>query len=525
MRKCIFFILVLSVCLASCNQDNMNDLFESNNEFKGNNEMLPEKISLLDEVYLKEPDAYFLRPFAKAFYNAMEESPVLREMIKTKALERFNKEYDVLYQFIKDEPVENGLTVRKLLLKHFESAEKLAAIEAKHPTLTIFVPQLPEDCFSAENWNTAEQIPAVAIHSTKQRHTCVISKYGFFDENSDEFVVESGFVPAFPVVVLKDNSRVVVSQNQRSQYESLNNKNSDYVFDFTNEFFDRSKEEEEASSLRSSIYMGNFDPELVDAYEIYKNVDGWHRDYVYYGIKPATPNGPLNRNFQETIIGFHFSTNVTPEQMLWWLTDPATNSGGPTLLPVVIGSTADPWTEGQWAFSVAVQTGSKLTTATITKTILAYPKELFSVTYKLIAGSFYKPQVDGFIVKNLNLNLMCWDLENYAAEIKITIEKVNPSTTISSTISSTSESAGNVSMDFKSGLKFGTSAKKTWTTAYTIQTQVGNKNMGDVLVHFGDKVILNKVFNPPLPGISPIWELRNYDSGLYSIMLAPRKVQ
>ena len=116
--------------------------------------MLPEeKISAVDEIYMSDPTASTLRAFGKALYGAMSESPMLRDIIKNEALKQFNKDYDVLYQFIKNNKIENGLTVRELLLKHFDDREILMRIEARCPTLTIFVPKLPEDSFSAENWD------------------------------------------------------------------------------------------------------------------------------------------------------------------------------------------------------------------------------------------------------------------------------------------------------------------------------------------------------------------------------------
>jgi len=147
------------------------------------------------------------------------------------------KEWDVLYQFIKDELLENRLTVRQLLLRHFESEEKLAMIEA--------------------------QIPVVAIHSTRQMHIPVFSQVGLLDARSDESVLKAGTVPGFPVVVVKDNKHVVVSENNRSKYESLNNSNSNYVFDFISDCYDGSRKAE--NSLRSvCIRDSNMDQKLID---------------------------------------------------------------------------------------------------------------------------------------------------------------------------------------------------------------------------------------------------------------------
>jgi hypothetical protein len=255
MKKILFYAVMLTVCFVSCNKDEL--INESNT-------LLPEeKISAVDEIYMSDPDAAVLRLFGKALYVAMSESPMLRELIKNKALEQFNKDYDVLYQFIKNEKVENGLTVRKLLLKHFEDEKILMRIEARCPTLTIFVPKLPEDSFSAELWNTDEQIPAVAIRA-QHYNTPVISKYGFYDENSDEFVVEAGYIPAFPIVVLKQNERVRIARDRMQMQSAASNKaGSDFAFEFIDDCFDGSKEE---NILQKSVFEGEIDKKIIEAY-------------------------------------------------------------------------------------------------------------------------------------------------------------------------------------------------------------------------------------------------------------------
>ena len=220
---------IIAICLVvSCSQDELS---------MNNNELLSEIPQSL-QPYVDHDNQ--LLPFAKALYNAMNASPALRKIIKNESLKKFNKEYEILYQFIKDERVENGLSVRELLLKYFNNAEILSAIEAKHPTLTIHIPILPAETFSAEIWNTNKQVPAVAIHSSIGLDPIIVSEKGKYAKNSDEFKIKTGHVPGFPVIVLKDNQRVVVSNNTSSKYSSLNNRNSDYVFDFIDDCFDGS---------------------------------------------------------------------------------------------------------------------------------------------------------------------------------------------------------------------------------------------------------------------------------------------
>jgi len=541
MKKIFFYAVILTVCFTSCNKE----------EFIENNELAPEEVPTLAKVYLADVDANTLRPFAIALYDALKESPRLREIIKTEVLKQFNKEYDVLYQFVKNELIEDGLTVRQLLLKHFENEAILATIEASHPTLTIFVPQLPENSFSAEIWNTIEQVPAVAIHSTKQSHIPIIADYGFFDKNSNEFIMEAGHIPAFPVVVIKDNTRVIVAKNRETLSAALSNKkNSSFTFEFTDEFFDGSKI---APISTQSISPSNIDQKLVDAYSIYQNFDGWQRDYVYYGLAPTSspaprnaqttsgrlitiisdepdlpseeePIGTFSRDFKETVTSFRFSPSVAPEQMLWYLTN---HSGDPTLIPGAFYDTNYPWTDGNYAFRlnvVAASTGAPV----VSQIFIASPEELFEVTYKrsiTMGIPIYIPEATGFKTKNLNIPLMAWNLDSYAPEMKISIAKENPDQTITSTTSVTTEFAANVSADLKIGLKFGVSGKVTKNATFQTVTRLTNKDLGDVLIHFGDKVILDHRLYTNLGKGKTFTELREYNSSLFVITVVPKRVQ
>ena len=549
MKKIFFYAVILTVCFTSCNKE----------EFIENNELAPEEVPTLAKVYSADADANTLRPFATALYDALKESPRLREIIKTEALKKFNKEYDVLYQFIKNEAVEDGLTVRQLLLKHFENEEMLATIETSHPTLTIFVPQLPENSFSAEIWNTIEQVPAVAIHSSKLLHIPIIADYGFFDENSNEFIMEAGHIPAFPVVVIKDNARVVVAKNGETRSPTLAAKKSDFTFEFTNEFFDGSKT---ISTQSGATYDDNprdpggdprpsyVDQKLIDSYNLYKGTDGWHRDYIYYGIAPTTTpptrpgrsitqindepdlpleddqsRGTLSRDFRETIVSFRFSYSTTPEQMLWHLTN---HSGDPTFSSLL------GWTGGNYEFEVSIAAATS-GTAKLRNVFIASPDELFEVSYTRSGFFGFIGKITGYKTKYFDNNankdnnaLMTWNLDTYEAELKISIAKVNPDqeTTISNT--TTTEFAANIEGDWKFGEKFvGLTAELSGKTkkeqTHTTKTKLNNKNLGDVLIEFGDMVLLRK---PSTDRSGQIDDgLREYGNGMYVIKVAPVRAQ
>src|SRR5690606_31164118 len=123
--------------------------------------------------------------------------------LKNEALRKFNKDYDVLYNYVKDKAVGDS-TFRELLLPYFENEDELIQIEYTLEALTIFVPSLPENSFSAETWNTSQETPLVAIRLLNNDKTPVINSEG------ESFLFDNNVIPGFPVVVLKENERVTV---------------------------------------------------------------------------------------------------------------------------------------------------------------------------------------------------------------------------------------------------------------------------------------------------------------------------
>ena len=443
--KAKYFLLcsILTVCFISCSKD---DFYSNDNA------------SFAEAKHYTDIDAQLL-PFAKALYGAVKESPALRELIKNKSLEKFNKEYEVLYQFIKDEKVENGLTVRGLLLKHLKNEERLAAIEALHPTLTIHIPILPAGSFSAEIWNTKEQIPAVAIQSCYGFDPVIVSEKGKYVKNSDVFMIENGHVPAFPVLVLKDNERVVVSKNASSKYPSLNNRNSNYVFDFIDDYFDGSVEDKDTEiGLRSVSYRNTplIDQKLVDAYNLFGTYEGRQRDYIYYNRTPSITTGTLSQNFKESIISFQFSTSHTPQQALGFISN---------LRP----SPPFPWTSGQYNFRAEAQIRANKPDyqqlITINSYFSAYPVELFDVTF-VKSGNTYIPTFQGFKSISLNIPILNWDVDYYSELMKISIWKMNPNSTVTQTYTSGS-------------------------TTTTITYQISDMHLGDAIVTFNEPAIID----------------------------------
>ena len=498
------FITLFCFYFTSCAMDEIMD----GQIFSDKHQMLPVKSSYYDR------SEYELLPFAKALYSAMKESPELRELIKSESLKKFDKEYEFLYQFIKDETVENGLTVRELLLKNYKGEKSLPEIEDLHPALTILIPILPKESFSAEIWNVKEQIPAVAIHSPVNLNPFIVSEKGKFLKNSEEFMIEPGRVPAFPVIVIKDNERVVVSQNENSKYQSLNKRSSDYVFDFIDDCYDGSVKDENAEIETRSYWGGStIDQKLIDAYNIYGANSGWQRDYIYYNITNSVTSGTLSQNFRETILAFQFNPSYNPQQVCSYIMN------SPSTDPQF------PWTSGQFNFRVEALLAAKNGNApTITKYFFAYPLDLFDVTFVYKNGT-YIPTFNGFRKITLNIPLLNWNLADYGTVMKISVWKLSPSGTYTINSSFTSTVADNVKYYDKDGKEYGSTTTTTQhTSSYTAVYQVSDVHLGDFLYTFGEPVILSSRptgYPHPLP--QTVWELMDWNAGVYIFNIIPMK--
>ncbi len=250
--------------------------------------------------------------FSRILSRATYESKDLRLFIKNKALEQFDKDYDVFYPFVKDTKVAQGKTFREMLLQYTDE-KTLCSIEKAIPKLTILVPDWSWlHCFSVNSWDAAEQDLAVTCVSQHGDISCYSNGdyVGAFSDNS---------VPNFPVLIIKSNERIIYTPPT---------KGGDAQYSFLDESFNNSsntetKVEHEYTqvTLDGTPDISNFVPASethCDADNMYHYFHGqgktcYQRDYLYYGM---TENGQeKNRleNVWEHIYKFRFKNWNTSE--------------------------------------------------------------------------------------------------------------------------------------------------------------------------------------------------------------------
>ena len=474
--KNIFFIgLATLLVLYSCNNDDQS-------------------IGRIDIESLYDQDSNLKREFGKALIGAMKQSKALRELLKTEALKMFDKEYDVLYLLIKDKQLENT-SVEELLTKHLGGKEKLDEIISQYPTLTILVPELPNNSFSAKLWDSESMIPAVAIQRGKR---VGMGGVPFIKANGSEDVIARDYIPAFPILVIKVNERVVASSNTNHKWfnkletRTLYNSGGRPTLKFWNNAFDPSKTPKEMGKQDNGL-----DPKLIDAYNIYKDAYGWHRDYIYYGITPSHPNGQFSNEYKEYIKSFSLVGQA----------DNSYNKVNPE----------NYWTDGLFEFVVVANVNGKNSGAQKTTVVSVDADDLFTIQYNR-SGNRFRPSVTSLKTASVDLPLFSWDLEEYCSGIKLEVYEVDLPEIITVTEIRSVGYAANFKSNEKVGLALGASKLEIKTKTYALTTYPAKSNFfGEVIVNYADKVIIGK------NGSS--YTTRVYSTGYLKLGVAPVKVQ
>ena len=534
----LVFLVYLSV--ASCNES-LNDIDKN----------------VVSATFLEQSESNLIlkQKFSSALVKVLGQNEEVRSLIKEEALKQIDFDYDVLYCLIKDKQLKNGVTLDEYLEKYLTSDE-LKCIHKQLPTLTLFVPTLPENSFSVHSWNTIDELPAVAVKVSDNNDVKIY--YG----NGETEVFPADIIPGFPVVVVKENERIVRNGEILSKTVSENIEETNLIF--VDEIFnnlhgkDLVNTKTRANRPDRPVPLPKVDnPEdylpanmkkTYEAYKIYKNTTGWQRDYIYYGITPTTDKGPFDYNMKEFLVGFELMGDA-----LGFYRKIADQDGDPkSSIPIggvlPANSSIITWTEGEYEFKVTTYVGSKSTIGTEYKSFFRLkPDQLFRAEVERVIS---RPGMPGYTVYklvglkskrvDLDLPLFEWDLENYGATIKIAIEEVDGQETEVNSISSSIEFATNFGFDasfgekVKFGVKFGSTIKEVLNVSNTITKTLGGDELGEVIINFADPVVISDEFryhykprtNPREQAVvdytEPTFNSKYY-TGWYRLYISPKK--
>ena len=380
------------------------------------------------------------------------------------------------------------------------------------------MPSLPVNSFSAEKWNTDIEIPAVSYVTSKDTEGISV-----IFPNGDKDLIDIELIPTYPIVVVKENEKIIRAEISNSTKKAnllkINYDNpSTTPLQFLDEAFDNLNKMEDngISTAKNKVIPEEIPRELKQVFDAFDamGLDNWLRDYVYYNLSPSTTIGKFSSQYMEHIVGFEMMGDAlaTYRKIADQDDDPKAIDG---IHPPGRGRGTVHWTDGEFEFKVKVYIGTKNPTGSEFITYFrAKPSDLFEISYKQRArGAMY---INSMTSKRLQLSLPLfeWNLEIYSATIKIAIEEVDATQTTKSTTSTTSEFAGNFEYNttwgeiVKKGLKFGTSAKETRTNSFDVSTTWGNDELGEVMVNFGDPIIIT---NDNLAPVKP--ERPSFNSG------------
>jgi len=527
--------------ITSCQNEDLVSQKQTSNSVSEKPEIKFESINFNENGKLK-------LKFAEAFSNALVANKDLRRLVKEEALKKFNKDYDVLYLSVKNKsliPTEyleksnaktsksalqksaNALTFREALLPFFTSEAELVEIEQKLPLLTIFVPELPLEAFSAESWdvNDETQIPDVALRLNNSNDVPVIGKDG------NKYVIEAELTPGFPIVVIKENERVRIKTSNSSK-----NSRTAILQDF--EYIDPNFDPGMVVPTPIIDYAIISDSLLVDAYTIWNGNDGWQRDYIYHGLKPDVTQGPLNRNYSEHIATFKLSGDAKVAFNNISINSSPGDSDAQQNNEYRLGGSG--WTDGDFEFTVYCYFGSKpndVGESDIKKFGLK-PDDLFSMTHtKFTKGSWpFKTtwfRTEIIATKEINfrdpkygqrLELASWDLSKYGADWQFKFEEYDTTVEVNIAESKSTKIALNVGLELsgsifgivKTLVKFGASQETTKTNSYNLKFTTTSNALGSSTVSFYNNAV-NNISNQLVP--------RKYSTGSVEFSVIPIRVQ
>ena len=354
-------------------------------------------------------------------------------------------------------------------------------------------------------------------------------------------------IPGFPVVVIKDNERVITTSSAGKN--TFKAPNTSFYYAFTDRNFNnlegRSASRNPAARFANSTMIAQ---KLIDARTIMDPIQGWHRDYIYYDLTPNNNKGLFNLTFKEKITSFRLNYGMEGYQKI------ADQEGDPRFIQAYPSfgenkrSGAAAWTDGSFEFSVNAIVNSKVTgLPAVNPKFSARGYDLFDVEYEVadvqrcrwylgcFGSDLYIYRVKSVTPKmwfppsDASIDLINWDLEKYAPTLAISIKEVDLPQTITTRETSSTEFAANFGIDptdnlyKKLGFKFGASAKQVFSAERTVVTLLESDNLGDnATVEFGDKVIIDQV---PFVFLGRIYITREYSTGMASFSVEPVRVQ
>lgn len=395
---------------------------------------------------LLENDDYHL--FAKSFAKIIDNQEI-KLLLKEKALEQFDGDYDVLVKTFVNTRLSNNQTILDLLL---DNNSDIKTIIDNNPLLTIYVPEL--QIFNANEWDVEKTTPIVAVRNTDSNSEDVIA----YDNVNSIVTLQKKIEPTIPTILIKENERVSFIDNNSVQLAT-----------------EKVKSKTSATSTSRAGGSWRIVPPLAPRIQeaINKNIPLMNiRDYVYYGIDPNNnvTKGQLKSDYAEHIISIE-------------LTD-----------KMVLDKIAD-WGEGNLEIKITVNIPQKSGTALqINKAIFCKKEDFYQAPSGRTPG-FMKPyrgfdpiQITTWDNYNLG-NLWAFHIEEYDnGEEKTETQVIENSFTI--------EGGGSFEANILGIFKLGFSGKGSGvekrTSTFTMKSTNNSDNLYDAVLNYLEPVAIKE---------------------------------
>jgi len=433
MKKRLYFICFSLLCLTySCQKDKTNNQ-ETN--------QIPQELT---------QDNY--HTFAKSLAKVIDNKEI-KAALKTKALEKFDGDYDVLVKDFALIKLKDGTSILDLLTKEDKT---IKTIIENNPLLTIYVPKLK--IFDANNWDIDNITPIVAVRNLHPDST----EINAYDHNNKIVRLKKTTEPNIATILIKKNEIVPFLNDKSTQV--VRAKSFDSVLSVNK----ATSNNKRASSERNWRVLDPLAPKVLEAID--KNIPLSNiRDYVYYGLNP-------NENINKSVLtGYDYAEHIISIELTSEL---------------VLDKIAD-WGEGNLEIKIVVnipqQNGTPLQ---INKVIFCTKDDLYQAPTHRVPG-YVKPFV-GFDP----IQIATWDNYNLGNMWTFHAEEFDEGEerTTTETIENTFTKEGGGSFEvtlkeiFKIGLSGKTSTVEKKTSTFTMKSTNNSDNMYDAILNYLEPV-------------------------------------
>lgn len=467
--------------------------------------------------------------FAKALSAVVNESQEARELIKSEAQKQFDKNYDILWNEIKDQPI-GSCTFHESIAKK-SSVEFISQIEKAIPLLNILFPNIEMFGISPELYNSNDsELPVVVATPGK-------NLMFYAGELTDS--ISKGQIPDFNVLVVNENERVIINNDVKTRASK-----GGYTF-ISPAFDGTQKNGATRSTNASSSLVGS---KAISAFNYFYKDDSsvnsmaLQRDYIYYGITPQSKSGSLNYSTSEYI------SFIEVNPTTYFTIADQTNTGSMSDDPYIKKNSVsrkkqdytqselidELWTKGSYNFRVEVQRSTNEYPQIIY--IPVKPSDIWnfnlSRSYRHSTGfrhSKYTYSIDPnkFTAKRYELtpyqlSLSKWNLSEESVYRYITFIEEDESQEIDFSYEyevvkvKSSKFNGDVKLEIGLGksdkISGGASTEVSGSNTtkenrkVTIRRKVGSDPLGSVRIYFYDPIIENKISTSE-------YQMRTYDTG------------